>query len=104
MSPERLRKVEEIYHAVLEISPSGRARFLAESCGEDIELRREVESLLSFEKSFASVIDSPPKSLVTELFVENERSALINQKNKSIPDHFAFRSGRHGSGLPGAGY
>jgi serine/threonine protein kinase len=80
MSPERLKKVEEIYHAVLEISPSGRAQFLAESCGEDVELRHEVESLLSFEKSFASVIDSTPKSLVAELFFEHEKSVLLNQQ------------------------
>jgi serine/threonine protein kinase len=80
MSPERLKKVEEIYHAVLELSPSNRAQFLADSCGEDVELRREVESLLSFEKSFDSVIDSSPKSLVTELFSEFEKSNLINQQ------------------------
>ncbi len=79
MNPERLKKVEEIYHAVLDISPPERAQFLVESCGEDVDLRREVESLLSFETSFDSIIDSSPKSLVAELFSKSDKSPLINQ-------------------------
>ncbi len=70
MFPERLKKIEEIYHEVLEISPNERHLFLQKSCGEDAELRREVESLLSFEKTFDSLIDSSPKSLVVEMFAE----------------------------------
>jgi serine/threonine protein kinase len=77
MTPERLKKVEEIYHAVLEISPSTRKQFLQSSCGDDVELRKEVESLLSFEKTFASIIDSSPQSLVEEVFSEEKHSILI---------------------------
>ena len=68
MSPERLKKVEEIYHAVLELPPEKRRFFLHESCAGDPDLRREVDSLLSFDESFDSLIDSPPKSLAAELF------------------------------------
>ncbi len=70
MIPERLKKIEEIYHEVLEVSPKERHLFLQKSCGNDIELRREVESLLSFEKTFDSLIDSSPKSLVVEMFAK----------------------------------
>ncbi len=77
MTPERLKKVEEIYHAVLEISPPKREQFLADSCGADVELRREVESLLSFENDFDSLIDSSPKSLVREIFSEKATPNLI---------------------------
>ena len=77
MTPERLKKVEEIYHAVLDISPPEREQFLKDSCGEDDDLRREVESLLSFDKTFVRVIDAPPNSLVAEIFSENENSNII---------------------------
>ena len=44
MSPERFRRIEELYHAAREKTPEERAALLAQT---DPELRREVESLLS---------------------------------------------------------
>src|SRR5262245_10715383 len=44
MSPERFRRIEELYHAAREGTPEERAALLAQS---DPELRREVESLLA---------------------------------------------------------
>ena len=52
MNAERLKQVEEIYHAALEIAPDKRASFLKETYSADESLRREVESLLSFENTF----------------------------------------------------
>ncbi len=81
MSPERLKKVEEIYHAVLELAPDKRQSFLRESCAEDTELRREIDSLLSFENTFDALIDSPPKSLAAELFaVETETADITGSR------------------------
>ena len=64
MSPERLKRVEEIYHEVLAVLPQDRESFLQQSCGNDSELRLEIESLLLYENEFDSLIDSNPKSLV----------------------------------------
>jgi hypothetical protein len=48
MDSERWGQIEALYHAALERSEGERrAAFLQEACGEDQELRREVESLLS---------------------------------------------------------
>lgn len=80
MSPERLKIVEEIYHAVLEISPPERDSFLNEKCGSDADLRREIASLLSYENDFDSLIDSAPKSLVEEVFSPNKASNLIGKQ------------------------
>lgn len=80
MSLERLRRIEEIYHAVLEVSPDERDSFLQESCGNDYDLRQEVESLLSYENDFDSLIDSAPKSLITEVFSSKKDSNLINKQ------------------------
>jgi eukaryotic-like serine/threonine-protein kinase len=80
MTSERLKKIEEIYHAVLETSPPNRKEFLQEHCGEDVDLRSEIESLLSFEKTFASVIDSPPASLINEVFFESQKPSIIGTR------------------------
>lgn len=79
MSPERLKKVEEIYHAVLEVSPPERDSFLQDNCGDDEELKQEVISLLSYENEFDSLIDSAPKSLVEEIFAPKETSNFIGK-------------------------
>jgi hypothetical protein len=73
MNSDKLKKVEEIYHAALEIPSAKRKPFLAESCGEDIDLRREVESLLSFQNSSDNIIENSPELIAAEMFAgENE--------------------------------
>jgi serine/threonine-protein kinase len=81
MDSERLKQVEEIYHAVLEIAPDERESFFKENCRADEELRREVESLLSFENTFDSFLDAPPESLAAEMFAaQDEQTELIGKE------------------------
>ena len=47
MDDNRWKRVEDLYHAALERVPEQRDAFLASACGGDVELRQEVESLLS---------------------------------------------------------
>lgn len=83
MNQERFKKVEEIYHSILKMPPEKRELFLRESCGGDEELRREIESLLSYENTFASIIDTPPESLAAEIFSESKNSPVVgNQINQ----------------------
>ena len=49
MTPDRWRKIEEIYHSALERGVNERVAFLNEVCAGDDALRREVESLLAYE-------------------------------------------------------
>ena len=81
MEAVRLKQVEEIYHAALEITPDEREIFFTEHCGADAQLRREVESLLSFENTFDSFIDTPPESLAAEMFAaQDEQIELIGSE------------------------
>lgn len=48
---QRWAQVEELFHRVVECDPSQRAAMLDETCEGDLELRREVEALLSYEAS-----------------------------------------------------
>src|SRR5579862_6553873 len=51
MTPERLQEVEHLFHDALEREPAERARYLAEACGADRNLRESVEALLQAEPS-----------------------------------------------------
>ena len=57
-SPERWKIIEDLFHQCLEMSPESRAAFLAEHCGSDTELRKQIEALLeSASKQFTVVED-----------------------------------------------
>ena len=77
METGRLKQIEEIYHAALEIPSAKRESFFREHCGADENLRREVESLLAFEESSDNFLDRPPESLAAEMFVEQEEQANL---------------------------
>jgi non-specific serine/threonine protein kinase/serine/threonine-protein kinase len=46
MAADRWQQLEELFHAMLELPPDRRAAALAAACGDDVELRAEVERLL----------------------------------------------------------
>jgi serine/threonine-protein kinase len=48
MEPERWRQIEEIVQSVIDTDPADRRTVLGSACGQDAELRKEVESLLAF--------------------------------------------------------
>jgi hypothetical protein len=47
MDSQRWRRIEELYHAAVATPPESLQTFLDSACGEDEELRREVESLVA---------------------------------------------------------
>ena len=47
MTPERWHQVTEMFHAARACAPERRGAFVAEACGEDATLRREVETMLA---------------------------------------------------------
>src|SRR5215510_6746050 len=59
MNPERWRRVEELFHTALDVSPDARGAFLEKACGEDAGLRRHVELLLSNDEHAGSLMEKP---------------------------------------------
>ena len=59
MTPERMRQIEDIFHAACELPPAGRQAYLAQVCGSDHELRREVELLLASDGEVGSLYEAP---------------------------------------------
>jgi serine/threonine protein kinase len=63
MTAERWTRVSEILAAALEQSPERRRGFLAETCGDDADLRREIESLIAALPEGHDVLEQPAASL-----------------------------------------
>src|SRR5689334_19580769 len=51
LTPERWAQIEQLFHRAAESDPQHRAAVLDEGCGNDSELREQVEALLSSDKS-----------------------------------------------------
>lgn len=60
MTPERWKKIDDLFEKAMELPAEGRAAFLDSACGSDVELRREVESLLSALDESGTFIDRSP--------------------------------------------
>ncbi|MGH7554688.1 MAG: serine/threonine-protein kinase, partial [Longimicrobiales bacterium] len=75
MSPDRWRRVEEIFHAVAELPASERTTFLDRECEADAELRAEVESLLAADTTESSLVKS---------VIENEAEHLATERDQSV--------------------
>jgi eukaryotic-like serine/threonine-protein kinase len=74
-----LAKIEELCHAALQIPADKREYFLRQSCGDDVELLREVQSLLSFEAQAASFIETPPEDIAATFFSEEKQPGLAGK-------------------------
>jgi serine/threonine protein kinase len=71
MGNERWRRVGELYHSALKLTPIERATFLRNQCRDDEDLLKEVESLLSCESSAAGFIESPAFEVVAKLIAKD---------------------------------
>ena len=61
MDPERWRKIEGLFEAVLRLEPARRSAFLAEECSGDESLRREVESFLLHNDEAGRSLEPPAR-------------------------------------------
>ena len=60
MTDERWPRVKALFQSAADRPPGERDAFLAAATGDDEALRREVESLLTWDAADASVLDRPP--------------------------------------------
>ena len=76
MTPERWKRIEELYHAARARPPGERAAFLAEACRDDEALRREVESLLDESASDDGFLAAPALAMAAQM-VDRPRPAAM---------------------------
>ncbi|MGA7849099.1 MAG: protein kinase [Terriglobales bacterium] len=72
--PERLRRVEELYHSALRIAADQRTGFLKNACQGDAKLYQEVESLLAYESSAEEFMGTPAFEVAAKLMAVDEAS------------------------------
>ena len=67
MSGDRQLLIKNLFQEALNLEPGERRHFVRERCGHDLELLREVESLLDFHESESGILDEPPDFAALDL-------------------------------------
>ena len=76
MRPERWREIENLYHQALALKGGERAAFLDRACKGDDDLRRELESLLSFESRAENFIEVPAFEVAATMLKDQTPSPI----------------------------
>ena len=79
MDPKHWQKIKRILEKAIELDLKQRPAYLAETCRDDVELLREVESLLDYEDPVADQLE---QSAFESVFAETTRSILGEQIDK----------------------
>ena len=80
MTPERWRRVEELYHAALARDADARAAFLADACAGDEALGREVQSLLTQPPTAEGFLEEPALAMVAKMTSDPAVSMLTGRR------------------------
>jgi serine/threonine protein kinase len=79
MNAERWYQVEQLYHSAREREAGQRDRFLSQACAGDEDLRREVESLLSYETETAMLLDRAALEVAVRALAVDRRNWMIGR-------------------------
>src|SRR5437773_2318928 len=79
MTPARLQRVEEIFHAALDQEPDQIGAFLDMACDGDELLRRKVETLLASHQGACSFIETSTVGITTRIIENGQADLLVGQ-------------------------
>jgi serine/threonine protein kinase len=77
---DRWQKVEKICQSALELEANQRTAFIEQACGADAELRREVGSLLKFDKPGDRFIEQPALEAAARMIAQGQPESLLGQQ------------------------
>src|SRR5947207_9164981 len=77
MKPEHWQKLDELFHAALELDGEARAAFLAKARDSEAELGRELESMLAHHHEAKSCMESPAYAVEAEAIVAHDDSSTL---------------------------
>src|SRR5262245_18486600 len=72
MDAKRWSQIKEVYDRALDLRDNERAGLLAEACGDDEDLRREVESLLAAHEEAGKFLQSPAVEVAAREIITDE--------------------------------
>jgi eukaryotic-like serine/threonine-protein kinase len=87
MQAERWRRIEELYHAAVQLEEGKREYFLDEACTGDESLRNEIDSLLAYNREVSGFLESPA--------LERAAESLARGRSAMEADLFAGRAVSH---------
>src|SRR4030095_2866726 len=96
-TPERLNRVQQLFHDALPLERAARTAFLVEACGPDRELLKEVESLISAHEREGSFIDSPAAQPIAEMLASMGAESFVGKTVGSFK--ILSQLGRGGMGV-----
>ncbi len=79
MDAKRWKQIKEVYDRSLDLSGDERESLLAEACGDDDDLRREVESLLAAHNDAGSFLQSPAVEVAAREIVADDDTSTAPQ-------------------------
>ena len=91
MTPERWQQIKDIFDRAVECDPAARREFLCECCGDDEELRREVESLLAADPETGSLLDNPFMETGTDVSAGSSSAASLPAQHDSFGPYVPVR-------------
>lgn len=80
MTPERWQRVKQLAEAAWERDPAGRGGFLDQACGDDRELRSEVEALLVSDENSDEFLATPAMDMMDMAAIGGAAFALAIQE------------------------
>jgi serine/threonine protein kinase/tetratricopeptide (TPR) repeat protein len=100
VEPERWREVDAVFQAAQERPPEQQAAFLSQACGDDVELRQEVESLLRAATD-TRFLESPPPDPADHTTTPNARAApdLLDQLQRALGSAYQVERELGGGGM-----
>src|SRR5712691_11473659 len=76
---DRWKQIERLYHDALTMAAAERAASLSDACGDDAELRREVESLVAQAGAASDFLKGPAVEAAAKLMTD-EPGTLIGRQ------------------------
>ena len=78
MQPEQAEKLAELVEHAFELEGAERAAFLAQACGDDVELRAEAEALLAEQERAAKLMNAPAAELGAKLLQQDDDTGELH--------------------------
>src|SRR5271165_787052 len=75
-SSHRWKQLETLFHKSLELEPEARSAFLDDSCGEDTELRKELDALLDAADKPTDILVHPVFEAAHSVVAKSNRDAI----------------------------
>lgn len=92
MKSDRWQQIDKIFEAALELDRADRAAYLDQACGDDQELRREVEKMLRFDEQATDFIEDGAVNVAAVL--RNEPSQRSKSERPAADQKLTDRKSR----------